>query len=236
METRLWWMTGRKAIIRRYLALAMGEHESCRIMDVGCGSGENLGVLAEYGEVFGMEPSSVLAGRARARGIAQAIYEEDASTLPAVKSMNLFTMFDVLEHIEDDRGFLTSLAHEARQAHHLLVSVPACPRLYGEHDRLLHHYRRYNRTMLRTTLEAGGYQLLHMSYHMTILFPLALAVRLKDKACGFFGFTRNKVELGDVPPPLSTILAGLLSMESRVVGRLPLPFGLWLFALARRRL
>lgn len=232
MEDRLWWMTGRKAIIRRYLEIGIIEREKARIMDIGCGSGENLSVLREFGEVTGMEPSPVLAQRARRRGMAKAVYEEDHIAEEVAKTMTLFTMFDVLEHIEDDRSFLASLAQRTPQPHRLLVSVPACPSLYGEHDRLLHHYRRYNRKMLTGALKSAGYEVLQMSYHLAFLFPLAIATRMKDQVLAFCGLKRTKVSLGNVPEPISTAFAAILSAESIFVGRINLPFGLWLFALA----
>jgi SAM-dependent methyltransferase len=58
-------------------------------------------------------------------------------------------LLDVLEHIEDPASFLGDhvvprLADDAV----VLVSVPAGPRLFGAHDRMLGHYRRYRRSEL----------------------------------------------------------------------------------------
>jgi SAM-dependent methyltransferase len=235
IEDRLWWMQGRKDIIRCYLKLAIGKLSNPRIMDVGCGSGGNLGVLSEFGKVTGLEPSPILARRSRERGVAEAVFEEDVGTLDATKEVDVFTMFDVLEHIESDMQFISSIKRQACQPHRLLISVPACPQLYGEHDRILHHYRRYDRRMLRSLLEENGYEVEQLSYHMTLLFPLAMAARVKDKVCQVFGSKRDQIELGDVPPALSKVLGAMLAAEARFVGRMTLPFGLWLFAVAKSK-
>jgi 2-polyprenyl-3-methyl-5-hydroxy-6-metoxy-1,4-benzoquinol methylase len=69
--------------------------------------------------------------------------------------VNVITMLDVLEHIEDDVEFLKRIRNVASEDHLILMSVPACQFLYGEHDRLLHHYRRYSRqTLYRCFLRA----------------------------------------------------------------------------------
>src|SRR4051812_28480420 len=108
IEDTLWWVQGRKDIIRRHLRKIAARFGSPKtIMDIGCGSGGNLDVLAEFGSVIGVEPSPVLAERSRLRSVAKQVYERPAWEIEETHSVSLFTMFDVLEHIEDDRGFLT---------------------------------------------------------------------------------------------------------------------------------
>ncbi len=232
LEDRLWWVQGRKAIIRTYLQLAAQAGPIRSIMDVGCGTGGNLGVLAEFGQVAGVEISAPLAARAKSRGVAQAIYQQDARELEACRTVDLFTLFDVLEHIEADGEFLDQLRRRAGSWHRLLVSVPACPFLYGDHDRLLHHYRRYNGRRLRAALEQGGYRVLHMNHFMFFLFPMAFLARMKDLALARWGRQRAGVELGDLPPWLAAPFAASLRAEARLARRVRFPFGLWLFALA----
>lgn len=248
VEDSLWWVQGRKNIISKYLELAARQQTISEetnsvssnlstplIMDVGCGSGGNLDVLSRYGNVIGVEPSSILAERARRRNIATEIFEEDVHKLKILNQVSTFTLFDVLEHIEDDLTFLSGIRQKANQKHSLLVSVPACPALFSEHDRLLHHYRRYSKPMLRNLVEGSGYKVNYISYHMTFLFPLALTVRLLDKAKVLVGRKSETVEVGHVGPLTSSILQTTLSIESRLVGKTSLPIGLWLFALAESR-
>jgi hypothetical protein len=54
------------------------------------------------------------------------------------------TALDVLEHVEDDRGFLAdAIVRHLSVGGTLLATVPAHPALFSDHDRLLGHYRRY---------------------------------------------------------------------------------------------
>jgi hypothetical protein len=52
IESKLWWINGRKNIIRAYLNTFSSKNLRFKIMDVGCGSGGNFDVLSEYGEVY----------------------------------------------------------------------------------------------------------------------------------------------------------------------------------------
>lgn len=232
IEDGLWWVRGRKAIIREYLDRARRHRSISKIMDIGCGSGGTLDVLGDFGSVVGVEPSETLARRAKSRGIAKTVFQKDALELDECGDMDLFTMFDVLEHIEADAGFLTRLRAKAAHKHLLLVSVPACRFLYGDHDRILHHYRRYSGKMLRATLEQGGYEVLHMSYFMFFLFPFALLARMKDKLLSKLGRKNASVEIGYFPPFLSIPFEATLKVEASLSRSLRFPIGLWLFALA----
>ena len=89
--------------------------------------------------------------------------------------------FDVLEHIDQDLNFLIKLNKITRREHTLLLSVPACPFLYGEHDRLLSHYRRYSKKVLHERLTMAGYEVVSLDYHMFFAFPPACIARLLDK-------------------------------------------------------
>jgi len=232
IEDRLWWVRGRKAIIKEYIKRITRNGAISNIMDIGCGSGGNLDVLRGVGRVIGVEPSATLAHRAMGRGIADAVFQQDAFALDECRNMQLFTMFDVLEHIENDETFLARLRQKAAHKHFLLVSVPACQFLYSDHDRILHHYRRYTDNTLRAALEAGGYHVLHMSYFMFFLFPFVLLARLRDEFMAKLGKKRTSVEIGDFPPIISMPFAASLRIEALLSRKVRFPIGLWLFALA----
>jgi SAM-dependent methyltransferase len=97
-----------------------------RLIDVGCASGSFLRVMADQGwDVIGVEPSpsqvaratELLAGRGQ---IHQDILEH--ADLP--ESVNLLTLWDVLEHVVEPRSFLTRCAGLLEQDGVLALSVP----------------------------------------------------------------------------------------------------------------
>jgi SAM-dependent methyltransferase len=234
IEDSLWWLLGRKTIIRKFLHRAGLNQGNIKVMDVGCGSGGVFDVLTEFGELYGVEPSAILARRARARGLARDVFEGDIAKLEITRHVDVITMFDVLEHIEDDVEFLKRIRNLVPEDHLILMSVPACQFLYGEHDSLLHHYRRYSRQTLSRCFSESGYEVINMSYFMFILFPLVLLERCTDQIMKFLGRKRTKVNIGDnVNPFIGKFLTQTLALEAILSNIMSFPIGLWLFALIR---
>jgi SAM-dependent methyltransferase len=63
---------------------------------------------------------------------------------------------NVLEHIEDDHAAAAAMASALAPGGHLVILVPAHPRLYGALDSAFGHHRRYTRDRLREVVEAAG--------------------------------------------------------------------------------
>lgn len=80
-------------------------------------------------------------------------------------------MMDVLEHIEDDAGFLVYLKRYLKQDTVLVITVPAFQSLFSLHDRELHHFRRYSYKSLKEILQKSGYQIMDWSYfYLSLIF------------------------------------------------------------------
>ena len=62
-----------------------------------------------------------------------------------------------------------------------------------------------------------------------MLFPLIAAVRVAGKVTG-----RESADDAMPPKPLNTVFQGLFGLESGLIGRIPMPFGVSLVAVARR--
>ena len=102
---------------------------------------------------------------------------------PVKKPASLVLLMDVLEHIEDDSGFLTSL----RKASYIgpdttfLVTVPAFQVLFSSHDTFLGHHRRYSNRTLRTHLEASGFRVIEIGYFFFSLLPIRVLQVLAER-------------------------------------------------------
>jgi 2-polyprenyl-3-methyl-5-hydroxy-6-metoxy-1,4-benzoquinol methylase len=80
-------------------------------------------------------------------------------------------LLDVIEHIEDDLGFLKDIKSVIPKNTEFLITVPAFQSLYTSHDTFLGHYRRYNRKQLISVLTESGYKVTACNYFFfTILF------------------------------------------------------------------
>ena len=130
-EDRLWWIVGRKAILKTLLDLAVKTRPVRTIFEIGCGSGNSFDLLSKYGRIIACDASPVQVRRARARGMAAEVFlTENCFQHTFSEPFQLTCFFDVLEHVEDDVDFLAQLNQLVEPGHLVLLSVPACPALF----------------------------------------------------------------------------------------------------------
>jgi 2-polyprenyl-3-methyl-5-hydroxy-6-metoxy-1,4-benzoquinol methylase len=98
-------------------------------------------------------------------------------TEPALKEkFDLILLFDVLEHIEDEDGFLKALLFHLAPQGRLILNVPAGQWAYSEYDVAAGHVRRYIIRTLRKTALRNGLSIQAWTYWGLPLVP-TLAVR-----------------------------------------------------------
>ena len=91
---------------------------------------------------------------------------------------DLLLLLDVIEHVPDDRDFLSQLIGAGSDLkRNVLITVPAFSQLFTEHDRFLKHYRRYALGDLRAVCSDVGLRRLADGY----LFSSLLAPRAASK-------------------------------------------------------
>ena len=71
---------------------------------------------------------------------------------------------NVLEHVENDDGFLRASYKVLAPGGALLLLVPALPAIFGSLDQAFDHFRRYTRSGLRTSLVAAGFEIERLHY------------------------------------------------------------------------
>lgn len=87
-------------------------------------------------------------------------------------SHDVLFLFDVLEHIDDDSGFLACAAELVKAGGLLIINVPALQSCYSDYDRAVGHVRRYDRTSLTALAERAGLKVERESYWGMPLLPL----------------------------------------------------------------
>lgn len=231
LEERHWWFAGRRKIVGEILAsLDLPGH--ARILDAGCGTGGNLQFLSQFGDVTGVELDDGAAALARERGAWPVLKGSLPGGMPfAGQQFDLIVLLDVLEHIDDDGASLHALAALLAPRGYLVLTVPAFPFLWSPHDDEHHHKRRYRAAGLREVIENAGLRLSYLSYFNTWLFPLVAAVRLVRKV-----FPANEVGRDvELPgPAANSMLQAVFGSERHWIGRLSMPFGVSLLAVARK--
>lgn len=229
-----WWYVARREILREQLRL-LTLPAGAEILEVGSGTGANLALLAQFGRVTGLEMEQRaidLARRSLGRRedirLLQGRCPEDLGRL--AQRFDLVCLFDVLEHIAQDLEALSRLRALLKPGGRLLLTVPAYQWMWGPHDEHFHHARRYAKGELLQACDCAGFAVARACHFNTLLFPLALAERLREKWTG-----RRGAGSRTPSPVVNAVLARIFGAERFLLSRIQPPFGLSLLLVAGAR-
>jgi SAM-dependent methyltransferase len=229
-DSHHWWYRARRDILADYIAREAKLPASARILEIGCGTGHNLPMLARFGDVDAIEIDEA----ARAIASERLGKPVGVAPLPALTGVergayDMVAVLDVVEHIEDDVAALKAMAECLKPGGCILIAVPAHQWMWSAHDVVNHHKRRYSKATLDAAIRKAGLRHNGLSWFNSLLFPAAVAARLAGKLTG-------KDDSDDSPPPklLNTVFETVFRVERHLVGRVPLTPGLSILTLARK--
>jgi SAM-dependent methyltransferase len=231
LDQRHWWYRARREVLAALIRRLLKPSPDAHILEIGCGTGHNLAMLGEFGHVDALEldeEARTFAEQRLGRTVLSAPLPELAGVLD--KHYDLIGAFDVIEHIDDDRAAVASIAAKLKPGGKFVITVPAHQWMWSAHDVVNHHKRRYSKRRLRQLIESSPLRLESMGYFNSLLFPVAVAERLSSKL-----LRKDNADLTLPPAPLNTTLERTFAAERHLIGRLPLPVGLSLFAVASAR-
>lgn len=229
VEKEHWWYAARAGILMQYIASRIPTTAETRVLDVGCGTGAILELLSQRYRAFGTDLSPQAIGFCRKRGLTN-LHAGTLGTYPATEPFDIITMFDMLEHVDDDPGLLREAYTRLREGGFLLIAVPAYPALWSNLDVVLHHKRRYTRASLERVVVSSGFRIQHITFMNTLLFPLAL---IRRAAARVFR-TDTSHDLVIPSARINRFLKRIFELEAGMVSRGSLPVGLSLVCLAQR--
>jgi len=220
IELRHWWFVGRRRVLGRLIRAVLAPSRDSLVVDIGCGTGANLGSLGEDYACLGIDPSAEAIALARRR-FPHVTFIEGHAPADLGRSMmeaRLFLVTDVLEHVPDDFLFLSRLLEAAGPGALFLITVPADMRLWSPHDEGHGHYRRYDARRLARVWEGLPVETMLLSYFNTRLYPLVrlarAAGRLRRRASGPAG-----LDLKMLPQPLNDLLGRVFAGEGQRLER-----------------
>jgi hypothetical protein len=98
--------------------------------------------------------------------------------------------------------------------------------MWSAHDTANHHHRRYSKRALKRLIDGSPLKLEAIGYFNSLLFPLAVAQRLASRVSG-----KDSGEVTMPARPVNHALERGFAAERLLIGRVPLPPGLSLFAI-----
>jgi SAM-dependent methyltransferase len=235
LEDRSFWFHHRSKCI---LSVLKSYPSSGTIFDIGGGNGFNTREFLKNGiDAVLVEPGASGVKNAYDRGLKNIIHatveqcEFLPDTLPAV------SLFDVLEHIENDEAFLKTVINLLSPGGRLYLTVPAWKILWSDEDVYAGHFRRYTSRSLKELLLKCGYSVEFRSYFFWILplpiflfrvLPTLIGLRKQQKG------SKMREEVGS-NGLMSRIVSFLIRKELWFISkRISVPFGSSCFIVAKR--
>lgn len=233
LENRYWWYLSRSFVFDKILKKFFPGSPERKILDIGCGSGGVMAMLSKHGQVLGLDIEPQALEFCRSKGFHNlALMKGYYDTGQPDQSTDLVSLFDVLEHFEDDERAIREANRVLKVGGYTLISVPAFQFLWSELDDAAHHFRRYTRKVLMEKLKRSGFEIVKSSYLFFFVFPLVFAYKL-------FGMGKRqrsdpKFRYQEFPPLINRALTWPSKLEAWLLNYLSFPLGSTLVVLARK--
>ena len=181
-EERLFWFRSRRALISAMLLRHFPSAQ--RGCEFGCGTGYVLAGLRRAaphvrwvgGDMF---IEGLRAARTRVPDVP--LVQMNVTQPPFPPIFDVVCLFDVLEHVEDDRTALDAARRLLRPGGGLLLTVPQHAWLWSAVDEFSLHFRRDSRRGLRALASETGFRPIRLTSFTSFLLPAMLMARLRAR-------------------------------------------------------
>ena len=110
-DERHWWYRARRQVVAELIRRKVPLPKVAKLLEIGCGTGHNLPMLGEFGQVEALEVDPIARGMAEKR-LGRTVL---SSPLPALEGVpdatyDMVAALDVVEHIPDDKAALEGIS------------------------------------------------------------------------------------------------------------------------------
>ncbi|MBW0177689.1 MAG: class I SAM-dependent methyltransferase [Sediminibacterium sp.] len=234
-EQTNFWFRGRNRIILYMIRKFSGFSRKQRFLEIGCGNGIVLNSLRKSTnyELLGSDIyiQGLKNAKIRLKGVE--LIQADASKFIDANNYDAIGVFDVLEHIEEDKKVLHNLFQSLRPGGYLYITVPQYMYLWSQFDDIAFHKRRYEMMELLEKVKEAGFKVEYLGSFIFFLFPIMLVSRSLTK------FKKSKEIKGTEEFISGKMINGILQFfiyldEVLIRMGLRLPFGGSLICVAKK--
>jgi ubiquinone/menaquinone biosynthesis C-methylase UbiE len=232
-EARHFWFRGFRWFVGPILHDVARGRTDLRLIDCGCGVGQNLPLLERHGRASGFDlaESGLRAAGARKHAIVQA----DLNSIPFPSNVfDVATSFDVLQCVETDETAVREMARVVRPGGAVVLTVAAFDFLRGDHAEVWQEFRRYTPATVRRLVESAGLRAERVEFLFASIFPLMLAVRVMQRLTRPVRALQRDTDIAVPAAPVNGVLTWMLRAEAALSRRLPMPIGSSLLVVARK--
>lgn len=223
-----WYYVSKGRALRDFL----GDSRVPQVLDVGAGSGVFSRQLLDQGlcdSAVCVDPNYVQERREDHHG-------KQISFVRSVdhSQQKLLLMMDVLEHVDDDIGFLEGYTQSLARGGRVLITVPAFQFMWSGHDVFLEHRRRYSIQSIEAVIRSAGLTPVKSRYFFGSLFPIVAVLRMLRRVLLERGATVARSELKVYPQWANRLLIQIHDLERRGLFTFNRLFGLSVFCICRK--
>ena len=230
VEADHWYYAGKRRLVRALLARARPIGREDLLLDCGAGTGRFAAEMQAHCRVLVLDDHEQALRLLRERFRPEQIFALAGDRVPLPEgALDVVTALDVLEHTPDDAAVVREFHRLLKPGGVVAVTVPAIMALWSDWDVALHHHRRYTRPQLRALFPEAHWEVDYVNYTNVPVLPVVWLIRRYRR------LLRLPDGLDDRPLP--RWLNGLLRAQfvGLALARVPMPFGVSLVLLARRR-
>lgn len=233
LEETHWWFIGRQKVISQVLQQKIIPRHIERALDVGCGTGFCTSLVTPLADsVYGVEIADEMIQILKQKNKKLHILQGEWPNVAINQTFKLVTLFDALEHIQDDRVALKKVESVLEPGGIVVLTVPAYMFLWSEHDVISHHKRRYTKEQMRAVIsESTGLTIMRLTYFNTFFFIPIVLFRLIKNA---LGVRTSASDVFVMPKVLNSAMAWLFGLEGTLLRRMNFPFGTSLLCIAQK--
>lgn len=133
------------------------------ILEIGCGIGNFTALLMKYGNVYAFDISAdyMKVIEQQVPGVRVGVGNiEKGEYFFKDKKFDSIVCFNVLEHVKNDKRAVSNIYQLLNKNGKLFLIVPAHKFLYGEIDKNIEHYRRYEKSEISDLLVSTGFKII----------------------------------------------------------------------------
>lgn len=140
------------------------------IIEIGSGTGNFTEIINKNlkdSNIYCFEPSKDMIKVARNKFINKSnifLFNDFFENGKNLKLVDSICYINVLEHIENDRATILKSYEQLKVGGYLIIFVPALELLYSNFDKLIGHYRRYNKKTLRKLFINLNIDIIYFNY------------------------------------------------------------------------
>lgn len=151
------------------------------IVEVGCGRGAVVSFLNQQKlRIVGYEKADINPFK-DVKDIVHSNIDVITDRSCIKEKFKSLLLLDVIEHIENPRGFIETLLVSFPEVEKILITVPSCQELFSNYDDYCGHFLRYNPDDVNTLAESLSLKVCFQSYFFHGLYPPARLLKILGK-------------------------------------------------------